>query len=92
MKKINVSSDNLVVKYVISVYQEKTKTVINTKNDDYEKIIEYVIFENSDVVKVSIGGDIVGSDIVPDNALDEYYIASSDFFAKIENNLIVKSK
>ncbi|MDE6471205.1 MAG: hypothetical protein K2L19_09325 [Eubacterium sp.] len=76
--------DNPVTKYVISVYQEKTKTVVKTDSDDYEKIMEYVIFENSEIVKVSIGGDVVNG-MVPDELFDEYYIASSDFFSRIND-------
>lgn len=87
----DISFDNLVTEYVISVYQEKTKTVIKTENDDeYEKIMEYITFENSDIVKVSISGDVVG-DIVPDDILDEYYIASSDFFSKINNAVSIET-
>lgn len=87
----NNSTDSLIAEYVISVYQEKTKTVIKAENNDgYEKIMEYVTFENSDIVKVSIGGDVVGN-IVPDDVLDEYYIASSDFFSKTEKLIAVES-
>lgn len=83
-KETNISTDNLIPEYIISVYQEKTKTVIQTENaGEYEKIMEYVTFENTDVIKVSIGGDVVG-DIVSDDILDEYYTASSDFFSKIK--------
>lgn len=81
----NISLGNLVAEYVISVYQEKTNTVIKSGSDnEYIRIMEYVTFENSDIVKVSIGGDVVGG-TVPDDVLDEYYIASSDFFLKINN-------
>ncbi|MDE5983915.1 MAG: hypothetical protein K2H13_01500 [Eubacterium sp.] len=82
--------DNLATEYVISVYQAKTKTVIKTDADDYEKIMEYVIFENSEIVKVSIGGDVVNG-MVPDELFDEYYIASSDFFSKINDIVTMKA-
>lgn len=87
----NISADHLVTEYVISVYQEKTKTVIKTENDgEYEKIMEYVTFENSDIVKVLVGGDVVEG-IVSDELLEEYYVASIDFFSKINNAVSMKS-
>ncbi len=79
---------------MVSVYQERTKTVIKNESDDeYIKIMEYVIFENSEVVKVSIGGDLVNgsaSKELLDEYLEDYYLASSDFFSKINN--IVSTK
>lgn len=84
-KETENSTDNLVSEYVITVYQEKTETVIKADdNDEYIKIMEYVTFENSDIVKVLVGGDVVKG-IVSDKFLEEYYIASSDFFLEINN-------
>lgn len=89
-KETEKATDNLVSKYVITVYQEKTETVIKAdSNDEYIKIMEYVTFENSDIVKVLIGGDIVKG-IVSDELLEEYYIASSDFFSEISNAVSMK--
>lgn len=84
------NAENLSIKFVISVYQEKTETVIKTGSDEYEKIMEYTTFENSDMVKVFVGGDVVG-DIISDDLLNEYYIASSDFFEKINNTVSMKT-
>lgn len=86
---IEKPNDKLASEYVISVYQEKTKTVIETDSDnEYIKIMEYVTFENSEIVKVSIGKDLINgpaSDKLLDECLEDYYIASSDFFSKIHN-------
>ena len=89
-KETEKATDNLVSKYVITVYQEKTETVIKAdSNDEYIKIMEYVTFENSDIVKVLVSGDIVKG-IVSDEFLEEYYIASSDFFSEINNAVSMK--
>lgn len=89
-KEIEKPTDKLEKEYIVSVYQRRTKTVIKTDNDDeYIKIMEYVTFENSDVVKVSIGEDLViGSSA--NEYLEDYYIASSDFFSKINNVVSTK--
>lgn len=88
-KQTQTAAENLTAKYVISVYQEKTKTVIQTDSDKYEKIMEYVIYKNSDIVKVSIGEDTVNG-MISGNLLTEYYIASPDFFSEVDS--IVSNK
>lgn len=88
-KQTQMAAENLTAKYVISVYQEKTKTVIKTDSDEYEKIMEYVIYKNSDIVKVSIGEDAVNG-MISGNLLTEYYIASPDFFSEVDS--IVSNK
>lgn len=94
-KETDKPSDKLINEYVVSVYQERTKTVIKTdKDDEYIKIMEYETFENADVVKVSIGGDLVNSpasEELLDEYLEDYYIASSDFFSKINNIVSAKA-
>lgn len=84
-------ADRLSTEYIVSVYQEKTKTVVKTANDDeYEKIMEYETFKDSDIVKVSIGGDIVNG-IISDEFLDGYYVASSEFFSKVNHTVSLKA-
>lgn len=73
----------LIPKYVISLYQEKTPTIIKQENDEpYEKIIEYVTYENSETVKVSIGGDLVNG-VVSDEFISGYYVGSEKFFSAL---------
>lgn len=83
---VKISSE-LIPQYTISLYQEKTKAVIKSKNDEqYEKIMEYITYENSDIVKVTIGGDVINSS-VSNKYLSEYYIASEEFFSALDNAL-----
>ncbi|MBD5144700.1 MAG: hypothetical protein HDT21_02080 [Ruminococcus sp.] len=81
------SSGELTPQYVISLYQEKTPTVIKEENGEpYEKIMEYVTYENSETVKVSIGGDLVNG-FVSDEFLTGYYIGSEKFFSSLNEAL-----
>lgn len=93
-KEIEKPTEKLAAEYMVSVYQERTKTVIKNESDDeYIKIMEYVTFENSEVVKLSIGRDLVNGSAsmeLLDEYLEDYYLASSDFFSKINN--IVSTK
>lgn len=77
------NNGELIPKYVISLYQEKTPTVIKQENyEPYEKIMEYVTYENSETVKVSLGGDLVNG-FVSDEFLSGYYIGSEKFFSAL---------
>lgn len=77
------NSRELIPQYVISLYQEKTSTVITQKNNEpYEKIMEYVIYENSETVKVSIGGNDVNG-FVSEEFLSGYYVGSERFFSAL---------
>ena len=79
------NNGELIPKYVISLYQEKTPTVIKQENDEpYEKIMEYVTYENSETVKVSIGGDLI-NDVVSNEFLSGYYVGSEKFFSALNN-------
>ncbi|MDE6131818.1 MAG: hypothetical protein K2G04_00370 [Oscillospiraceae bacterium] len=83
--EITENSVDLTPKYVISLYQEKTPTVIKSKNDEpYEKIMEYTTYENSETVKVSIGGDVVNN-AISDEFLSGYYIGSDKFFSALSD-------
>ncbi len=49
-----------VPQYIITIYQEKTPTVIKQENDEpYEKIMECITYENSKTIKVSISKNLV---------------------------------
>lgn len=76
-----------VPQYTITLYQEKTPTVVKQENgESYEKIMEYTIYENSETVKVSIGGDIVNG-VVSDEFLSGYYVGSEKFFSALNKAL-----
>ncbi|MDE5859817.1 MAG: hypothetical protein K2H23_05465 [Oscillospiraceae bacterium] len=75
--------NDLTPQYVISLYQEKTPTVIKSENGDpYIKIMEYVTFENSNIVKVSISGGVVNNTLT-EEYLSEYYVGSEKFFSAL---------
>lgn len=81
------NSGTLTPQYVISLYQEKTSTVIKPENDEpYEKIMEYTTYENSETVKVSISDDLVNG-VVSDEFLSGYYVGSEKFFSALQNAL-----
>ncbi len=78
------TNSKLVPQYTISLYQEKTPTVIKSEdNEPYEKIMEYVTFENSEIVRVSISGDLANSSI-SEKYLSAYYVGSEKFFSALE--------
>lgn len=76
----------LTPRYIIELYQEKTPTVIKSGNsNDYEKILTYTVYEDSDVVMVRVSQDTVKVPLVSEEALTFYYTGSEDFFAALEN-------
>jgi hypothetical protein len=80
--------EKLVPKYVIELYQEKTSTKVQTDNkENYEKIMEYTTYEESDVVKVVICKDVIKSDLVSEADLAVYYNGSEKFFYALNNAL-----
>lgn len=83
----SVPSGDTVPQYIITLYQEKTPTVIKRENDEpYEKIMEYVTYENSKTVKAAIGGDVVQGNVSED-FLSAYYLGSDKFFSALSNAL-----
>ena len=85
----NLATDfdkTLTPKYIIELYQEKTPTVIKSGNSkDYEKILTYTVYEDSDVVMVRVSQDTAKVPLVSEETLTFYYIGSEDFFAALEN-------
>ncbi|MDE6015476.1 MAG: hypothetical protein K2H41_07260 [Acetatifactor sp.] len=76
----------LTPKYIIELYQEKTPTVIKSGNsNDYEKILTYTVYEDSNVVMVRVSQDTAKVPLVSEETLTFYYIGSEDFFAALEN-------
>lgn len=83
--EVTENSGELTPQYVISLYQEKTPTVIKSENDEpYEKIMEYTTYENSETVKVSIGDSAVNG-VVSEEFLSGYYIGSDKFFSALSD-------
>lgn len=86
-----VPDGELTPEYRIALYQEKTETVIKTDDGDgYLKVMEYVTYKDSDIVKVIVGGE-VAEKILPeelsDKLLDMYSIASEKFFSSLDKAL-----
>jgi hypothetical protein len=80
--------EKLVPKYVIELYQEKTSTKVQTDNkENYEKIMEYTTYEESDIVKVVICKDAIKSGLVSEADLTVYYNGSEKFFSALNNAL-----
>lgn len=78
--------ENLVPEYVISLYQEKTHTLISTeKEDTYEKIMEYTIYKDSDIVKMTVSQDAIKSGLIAEEDLTMYCMGSEKFFTSINN-------
>lgn len=74
----------LTPKYIIHLYQEKTHALIQTENT-YEKIIEYTIYEDSDIVKATLCKDMISGGFISEEDLTVYYMGSEDFFIQISN-------
>ncbi|MEZ3453755.1 MAG: hypothetical protein K1W17_05235 [Oscillospiraceae bacterium] len=76
-----------VPQYIITLYQEKTPSVIKQENDEaYEKIMEYVTYENSKTIKISVNQDLVHS-AVSDEFLSVYCVGSEKFFSNLSDLL-----
>lgn len=74
-----------VPQYIITLYQEKTPSVIKQENDKaYEKIMEYVTYENSKIIKVSVSDDLMNG-VVSDEFLSVYYVGSEKFFSNLSD-------
>ncbi len=72
-----------VPQYIITIYQEKTPTVIKQENDEpYEKIMECITYENSKTIKVSISKNLVHG-VAADEFLSVYYVGSEKFFSNL---------
>lgn len=81
----NADENQLVPEYRITVYQEKTKTLIPSADDNqYEKITEYVTYKDSACVKVTVNSDLIKSREIPDGLLTYYYTGSDEFFKQLQ--------
>lgn len=78
-------NEKLIPKYIIELEQEKTPTRFQSKKDtDYEKIMEYTTYEDSDIVKVVISKDTVKGSSLSKEDLIFYYMASENFFSSLK--------
>lgn len=75
--------ETLKPQYIITLYQEKTPTVIPLGEDTYEQILEYTTYENSDVIKTAVGEDTIKSGMLPEQYLTFYYAGSEKFFLSL---------
>lgn len=76
----------LIPKFIIELYQEKTHTVIKSESsDNYEKIMAYTIYDNSDIVMVHISPGTAKAPLVSEEYLTFYYVGSENFFTTFKN-------
>lgn len=81
-----LSDENLVPEYRIELYQESTPSVVRRqKEDSYEKITEYTTYEDSDIVKVTISGELIKNIQISEEYLTLYYRGSEDFFTALKH-------
>lgn len=57
----------------------------DTDKKIYEKIIEYTIYEDSDIVKAIVCKDMISGGFISEEDLTTYYMGSEDFFTQISN-------
>lgn len=81
------SEEGLAPEYRIILYQEKTKTVIQSGDDTYQKIMEYVTYKDSDLVKMIICGDVAEDVELKEEFLTVYYNGTDIFFANLREAL-----
>lgn len=79
----NVDPETLTPRYAVAVYQDATKTVLGDDDSEPLKIMEYVTYEDTDVVKCIIGEAFLPQEIV-ENYLEHYSVAPAEFFATLD--------
>lgn len=72
--------------YRVEVYQDPTKTATQLEDTQPLKILEYVTYEGTDVVKCVVGGEILPQEIV-EEFLEHYTVAPRGFFDALEQAL-----
>ena len=85
---LSYSDEGLTPQYIINVYQEKTPTVIRTEDADaYEKILKYMTYEDSDIVKVVVDDNMIHGVTygIAEDALTFYYKGTEDFYSTLNN-------
>lgn len=79
-----VEQSELIPEYRIILYQEKTKTLISLdNNEEYEKIMEYITYQDSKLVKAIVGNDAIKSMELPDELHSYYFEGTEKFFENL---------
>lgn len=79
-----VEQSELIPEYRIILYQEKTKTLISLdNNEEYEKIMEYITYQDSELVKVTVGSDAIKNMELPDELFSYYFEGTEGFFENL---------
>lgn len=73
---------DLTPQYRIEVYQDPTKTAMQLEDTQPLKILEYVTYADTNVVKCTVGGEILPEEIV-EGFLEHYNVAPPSFFASL---------
>lgn len=73
----------LTPQYKIEVWQDAAKTVLGDDAPEALKILEYVTYADTDVVKCTVAGDILPEELV-ENFLEHYSVAPPAFFASLD--------
>lgn len=79
-----IEQDELIPEYKIIIYQEKTKTLLSLEdNEEYEKIMEYFTYQQSDIVKGIIGNDAVKNMELAEEFRSYYFHGTEKFFENL---------
>lgn len=79
-----VEQSELIPEYRIILYQEKTKTLISLdNNEEYEKIMEYITYQDSKLVKAIVGSDAIKNMELPDEFRSYYFEGTEKFFENL---------
>lgn len=81
-----IEESELVPEYRIILYQKKTETIIKS-GDEYEKIIEFITYKDSDCIKMMILGDAAKGIDIDDDFLSIYYKGTDVFFDNLHENI-----
>jgi len=79
-------AEGLTPRYVVSVYQDATRTVLGENDGELLKILEYVTYEDTDLVKCTVGADFLPEKLV-EGFLEVYDTAPPEFFAALNEAL-----
>ncbi len=79
-----IEQSELIPEYRIIVYQEKTKTLLSLdNNEEYEKIMEYLTYQESDIVKETIESDAVKNMKLLESFNSYYFHGTEKFFENL---------
>lgn len=81
-----VDPSGLVPQYHIEIYQDATQTVLGEDAPEPLKILEYVTYQDTDLVKCTIGADFLPKQLV-EGFLEIYDTAPQSFFTALHEAL-----